>query len=52
MKPFTHGQRQAGAAEQPLEQSRQVPVSHESQISLLAKTNTYSLSNLGFALWC
>jgi len=50
MKPLAQGQRQPGAAKQPLQAPHQVPMTDQTQISLLAKSNAYSWSNHWFEL--
>jgi hypothetical protein len=42
MKSLAHAQRHRGAAKQPLETPHQVAMPNQSQVVLLAKTNTYS----------
>jgi len=43
--PFAHAELQPGTPEPPLETPGQIPVPDQAQVSLLAKTNAYSLQN-------
>ena len=50
MKPFAHASSNPARRNQPLEAPHQVAVPDQTQVSLLAKTNAYSLSNHRFEL--